>query len=321
MKRKIKLHQGQSPGDIVVFSRAVVDLATQYPDYEIHVDTPCPAVFEANPHVNKASIKKPDIKPYADNLVKAGFDLHRIATDYNGIFCEMVSRSELNAKKIKDKWYYEKDGLRLFSSKHNTIREPVEEFDVDYNDIHNSGWSGRHFSTAFYISLEEKLGVPVKQTSLLPALFISDEEKKWMNQVEETFGYRGKFWLINAGYKPDYPLKNWGIDNWQEVVNLLKDKIQFVQVGQVTDSHTHETLKGVLDLRGKTDLRQLIRLSYHAEGSLSPVSLLMHLMAGWEKPCVVVAGGREPRRWESYPHMRYLDTNGFLIVAVIMGAG
>jgi ADP-heptose:LPS heptosyltransferase len=319
MKRKIRLHQGQSPGDIVVFSRAVFDLATQYPDYDISIDSPCPAVFEANPHVNKPSLKKPDIKPYANNLQDAGYDLSRIATNYESIFNELVCKGELNANKVKDRWYYEKDGLRLFSSKCNAVRDVVEEFDVDYNDIQNSGWSGRHFSTAFYISLEEKLGVPIKQTSLLPMLFLSDTEKSWMNQVEEETGYRGKFWLINSGYKPDVPLKNWGLDNWQKVVDLLSDKIQFVQVGQLTDGHKQDALNGVIDLRGKTDLRQLIRLSYHAQGSVGHVSLLMHLMAAWEKPCVVVAGGREEFRWEQYQNHRYINTIGQLPCANFAG--
>ena len=71
----------------------------------------------------------------------------------------------------------------------------------------------------------------------------------------------------------------------------------------------HPALRGVLDLRGKTDLRQLVRLMHHAQGVLCPVSLLVHLAAGVEgrpdrlmtRPCVVVAGGREPMQWEAYP--------------------
>ncbi len=311
--KKIRLHQGQSPGDILVFTRAVVDLAEQYPDYDIEIDSPCGAIWEANPHVNKIHTKRPDVHPYANNLIDAGFDLHRVATDYCGIFEELVRDAKLNAKRKKNFWYYyDSEGRKLFKSKYNRTANRPKEYDIDYNDIHNSGWSGRHFSTAFYLSLEEKLGIKIKQTSLLPALYLSDDEKKWTNQVEESLKYRGKFWLINSGYKPDFPLKNWGHDNWQEVVNLLSDKIQFVQVGQLSDNHTHEQLKGALDLRGKTDLRQLIRLSYHCTGSCGHVSLLMHLMGAWQKPCVVVAGGREEFRWEQYPHIRYINTMGQL---------
>ena len=39
-----------------------------------------------------------------------------------------------------------------------------------------------------------------------------------------------------------------------------------------------------IDLRGQTSLRQLVRLMYHAQGAVSPVSLLMHLAAAVPTP-------------------------------------
>ena len=76
----------------------------------------------------------------------------------------------------------------------------------------------------------------------------------------------------------------------------------------------------MLDLRGKTDLRQLVRLVHHAQGVLCPVTLHMHLAAAVpvragmprNRPCVVVAGGREPSQWEAYPHHQCIHTNGAL---------
>jgi hypothetical protein len=84
--------------------------------------------------------------------------------------------------------------------------------------------------------------------------------------------------------------------------------------------HHHPKLEGVIDLRGKTDLRQLVRLVYHAQGVLCPVTCLMHLAAAVavkdgkpaERPCVVVAGGREPPHWEAYPSHQFLHTVGML---------
>src|SRR5436190_6551532 len=46
----------------------------------------------------------------------------------------------------------------------------------------------------------------------------------------------------------------------------------------------------------------------------------MHLAAAVEvkgrksrrRPCVVVAGGREPAHWEAYPNHQYIHTNGAL---------
>jgi hypothetical protein len=79
-------------------------------------------------------------------------------------------------------------------------------------------------------------------------------------------------------------------------------------------------LRGDVDLRGRTTLRQLVRLVYHAQGVISPISLLMHLAAAVEtkpglpknRPCVVVAGGREPPAWFSYPHHQVLHRVGAL---------
>lgn len=320
MSRLLKLNQGQSPGDILVFTAAVTDLAEQYPDYDIQVTSPCNAIFENNPFVNKNKEFKPEkLKYYPNALEKAGYDLYDIATNYKQIFKGLIEKQKLGFQ-LNEKnnvWEYTLKGEVLFSTKNKVdFSKKREFFDIQYSEfepgISQSGWSGRHFSSAFYKDLEGRLGIKIKQTSLRPRLFLSDDEKSWMNQVEEETGYRGKFWLINCGTKSDYPLKQWPLNYWQEMINLLKDKIQFVQVGAVEKNHAHTPMDNVIDLVGKTDFRQLIRLSYHAEGAVSHVSMLHHLMAAWEKPCVTIAGGREPRRWESYPNTRYLDTNGLL---------
>jgi len=101
-------------------------------------------------------------------------------------------------------------------------------------------------------------------------------------------------------------------------VDHFKDRMLFVQVGE--KGHAHPALDGVLDLRGKTSIRQFVRLMHHAQGVLCPVTFAMHLAAAVEtrpdapesRPCVVVAGGREPVHWEAYPHHRFLHTQGAL---------
>lgn len=112
--------------------------------------------------------------------------------------------------------------------------------------------------------------------------------------------------------------KWWSPDKYQAVVDYFRGKIKFVQVGE--KNHFHPPLKNVINLIGKTDLRQLIRLVYHADGVLCPVTLTMHLAAAIEtkrgkhpdRPCVVVAGGREGPQWEAYPNHQYIHTCGAL---------
>lgn len=110
--------------------------------------------------------------------------------------------------------------------------------------------------------------------------------------------------------------KWWSPDYYQKVVDHFKNKITFVQVGH--KDHWHPKLDGVVNLIGKTDLRQLIRLIYHSSGVICPVTFAMHAAAAIpmkkntpkNRPCVVIAGGREPSQWEKYPHHRFLETNG-----------
>lgn len=177
---------------------------------------------------------------------------------------------------------------------------------LSYEGIHKSGRSGKPFVSAHTEDLAIAIGKPIEPTSLVPDIFLTQDEILWPSPLLKEHGFTSQYWLINAGIKSDYTLK-W-YHRYQEVVDLLKDKITFVQVGQL--EHNHPPLKDVLDMRGKTDLRALFRLSYHAEGAICPVSLQMVVMAAFEKPCVVISGGREPVRWQIAPNHRFLAVNG-----------
>lgn len=172
------------------------------------------------------------------------------------------------------------------------------EFFAQYPLINSADHRPAHFMQGFCDNIGDQLGVKIVCDRKRPYLYLSEEEKGWMNQVEQETGYRGKFWLINSGYKNDYTIKKWRHDHWQQVVNTLLGKVQFVQVG--ADIHNHPPLKNVINLVGKTDLRQLIRLGYHAQGAITPESFLHHLMAAYSKPCVTLASGFLPVNWVRY---------------------
>jgi len=129
-----------------------------------------------------------------------------------------------------------------------------------------------------------------------------------------------RFWIVDAGGKKDFTTKHWDPARYQEVVDHFAGRILFVQCGSDSPDHVHPRLNGVLDLVGKTNLRQMIRLMFHAEGVVCPITMFMHMAAAVEtkpgrprnRPCVVVDGGREPAQWEAYPHHQYLHRNGCL---------
>jgi hypothetical protein len=200
----------------------------------------------------------------------------------------------------------------------------LSEFEADteviachYPLIHRSNSAPVHFLQGFIDYLNCTLDLRIEVTEFRGAIYLSAEEKSWVSQVDEPTGGL-PFWIVAAGGKDDFTVKWWDSRRYQQVVDHFRGRIMFVQVGEA--GHYHPPLENVIDLRGKTDLRQLIRLVYHSEGVLSPVSLPMHLAAAIEtKPgrpknraCVVVAGGREPPHWEAYPHHQFIHTVGTL---------
>jgi ADP-heptose:LPS heptosyltransferase len=198
--------------------------------------------------------------------------------------------------------------------------EDVEVIECHYPLIHQSNHLPYHFVHAFRLFLSETLERDIKPHAFKGHIPLTSEEKGWLSQVEETEGVGVRFWIIVAGGKMDFTAKWWDPARAQAVVNHFKGRIVFVQCGATDPNHNHPKLNNVVDLVGKTDLRQMVRLMYHADGVVCPVTMFMHLAAAVEskagrpinRPCVVVAGGREPSQWEAYPHHAYLHTMGML---------
>jgi ADP-heptose:LPS heptosyltransferase len=188
-----------------------------------------------------------------------------------------------------------------------------------YPIIHDSNEGSYHFIHGYRKHLEEIIGRPIKQGHMKTDLYIRDEEKGWVSAVQEATGDDRPFWIIDAGYKNDFTAKAWSFKRYQQVVDHFKDKIQFAQIGH--KSHNHPDLKGVINLLGQTDSRQLIRLVYHSVGILTPVSWPMVLAAGVpmkksppkNRACVVLSGGREPVQWQMYPNHQFLHTCGTMM--------
>lgn len=213
---------------------------------------------------------------------------------------------------------------------HNPHITPIADADPEarviemhYPLIGRSNQAPFHFIHGYRMHLEKELGRPIPAGDFKGDIHLSAEERGWMSQVEEIEGKGTRFWIIVAGGKRDFTAKIWETARFQEVVDRLAGRIRFVQVGEA--GHQHPALRGVFDLRGKTDLRQLVRLVHHADGVVCPVTSLMHLAAavpaktGALRPCVVIAGGREPSQWEAYPGHRFLDTIGSLPCCSIGG--
>jgi ADP-heptose:LPS heptosyltransferase len=194
----------------------------------------------------------------------------------------------------------------------------VETVECHYPLIDQCNDTPCHFLHGFPAYLNETLGLRIRVTDFKGDIHLGEPEREWFRYVTHLQPEVEPFWLLVSGGKRDFTIKWWDQGRYQQVVDHFRGRIQFVQVGE--PSHHHPPLDGVIDLRGATSLRQLVRLMFHAQGAISPVSLLMHLAAAVEmppgrlkhRPCVVIAGGREPPHFTAYPHHQFIHTVGAL---------
>ncbi len=208
---------------------------------------------------------------------------------------------------------------------HNPHLTPLKEsgrgvtvLDCEYPLIHESNTRPVHCLNGFAEFLADRLGVPCPIGSVRGDIHLSPRERSARSRIHRRIGVDLPYWLIVSGGKLDYTIKWWNSSRYQAVVDHFAGRLLFVQVGLA--SHPHPSLSGVIDLRGRTTLRQLVRLVHHARGVVCPVTGLMHLAAAVpvphghfpNRPCVVVAGGREPPHWEAYPGHQFIHTVGML---------
>ena len=179
-----------------------------------------------------------------------------------------------------------------------------EVYDIGPGKVtRGSKTNGLHITAAFRESLQENSGKAIKQGPFKPDIHLSEAEKN--HRLVD-----GRYWVINTDTGP-FTAKRWRAERWQQLVECLPD-ITFVQVGLAKDNSARLGGDNVIDLIDKTKIRELFSLVYNAEGCISLVSSLMHVAASFDKPCVVLAGGREPFTFEKYANHVYLDKTGQL---------
>lgn len=178
---------------------------------------------------------------------------------------------------------------------------------LQYHDgiIHcNNGGAKKHFLSWFHHSFEQKTGLPVPVTKPKGDIHLSAEEQKIRPD--------GRYWVVVCGGKMDMTAKVWSAAYWQQTVDILTAQgIRVVQAGHEFDRHFHPKLERVEHLVGKTrNERHFFSLIAGAEGVICGVTAAMHIAAVFDKPCVVLAGGREAPWWEAYTNCYFPTSFG-----------
>ncbi len=151
-----------------------------------------------------------------------------------------------------------------------------------------------HYVTAPHRAFQRLTGVRVPCRFPKGDLHLTDEEKARPR-------ISGRYWIVVPGGKTDITCKIWPKEKWQSLVDQLRPwGLRFAQEGCLKPMHMHPPLQNALNLVGLTTQRDLMVNIYHAEGVICGVTYQMHLAAALDKPCVVIAGGREEAHWEHY---------------------
>lgn len=188
----------------------------------------------------------------------------------------------------------------------------IEIIDLFYNDYAEKLRDRYyHFSDCFIHILNEKLNICIKKTTSKASIDLTENEKN-KNYVLDKYNLKKNYILLNAGIKPDIPLKQYPVSYYQKIVNELNNDKSFdydiVQVGH--NQHLHPILNGVIDLVGKTNyLRDYFSLVYNSSGCINHVSLQMHLANTFNKKCIVLAGNRECEWWNHYKNQIYIESD------------
>ena len=186
------------------------------------------------------------------------------------------------------------------------IRAGVKPVNMRYEPIvtESRRGSGRHFLYGMHKLFMANTGIEVPLLYPKGDIHLSDAEKEPM--------ISGRYWVIVAGSKTGITTKQWHVRRYQEVVDTLRTRgLRFVQIGDSTTKDFHPPLNGVLSSVGKTkELRDLFSIIHGAEGVVCGVTGPMHLAACFDKPCVVLAGGREEPAHEAYVNSDFLRAFG-----------
>ena len=207
---------------------------------------------------------------------------------------------------------YYKDGVTLESIK------PIDLFEKRTNVLkigpgkltNSSNRLDWHMTNAFRVSIEDNLGINIPQGNSWGDLWITEDEFNAPRVTDKPY------WVIVTGGEKGWGCKMYPTVRWQEVIDQNPD-ILFYQLGAKGDQHKKLIGANVVDYIGKTEdretgIRDLIKLFLNAEGSIGLVSFHMHLSGALRKPCVVIAGGREPVSFTRYAGHQYIANDGCL---------
>jgi len=132
----------------------------------------------------------------------------------------------------------------------------------------------------------EKFGVAVDDPR--PDCFLAEEEEREARKI--TSEYPNPV-AIQITSKSSHN-KSWPAENWEKLI-VNNPRYNFLQLGLADE----ELIRGAVDLRGKTTLRQAFGVIKTVRAFIGPDSALAHVATAFRTPAVVLFGASTPMVW------------------------
>jgi ADP-heptose:LPS heptosyltransferase len=178
------------------------------------------------------------------------------------------------------------------------VPDGVRVIDCTYSTINRSSQEPWRMLEGYTHDLGTYLGVPLHPRINKPCVYLTEEELSWMSLVQQHFTHKTtKYVLFSPASKRDYTNKNYPSSHWQKIIDHFAGTLTFVQIG--SKDANNPKLNNCLNAVGMTDHRQFLRLVAHKDClmGLGCITYLMHACAAFEKPYILLNGGREPTSW------------------------
>lgn len=147
---------------------------------------------------------------------------------------------------------------------------------------------------------EQRIGTDIPRKFTKPVIY---------TELPQDRIFLDPYFVICNGFLPSCPLKNWGRENWTELISLFPDSV-FIQVGNKKGNSV--PLYNCVNRIDRTPFPDLCRLIRDAECVIAPPNGLIHIAAAFDTPFLALSGGREPASLLSYPSGKVLSTCGKL---------
>ena len=130
-----------------------------------------------------------------------------------------------------------------------------------------------------------------------------------LTAAESTYGQFSPAQIVivtaTSGAKVPMRNKEWYIERYQQIVDRFTPAYQFIQLGTPNDL----PLTNVLDLRGKTTIRQSAAVLKSSMLLITHVGFMMHLAMAVDCRAVIIYGGREKPPQSGYRCFNNLYTD------------